>query len=488
MAESKEEIKGQLAERGRQLLDVLVDKAKSDTGATVAKVKHAKNQLRDPKEEGRSPAHYLATSPNLELLSSLLAHTPRLDVLDSTGLTPLTSALLANQNHAACALLEAGALPNFSSSQPSKHQYNLAPLVFACSYHGKEGRNLIPAIKTMLEKIENKVNEVVPCPATKKTALMFARDPALVKILLKKGAKVSVTDGEGRSALHHAVLAESKGPVSQVIELLLADGANAYQADNNGQTPFHLAFSSNDQDPMELLALLTQGPIDTDLLNKGDKDGNTALHIACSVGSMASILHLHSSGASINLKNNDGNTPLSLAIKNGHEAATVLLVQLGAELNTTVCYKCSETAPKKDNQYWGSGIVKDEKAKTTIERDSIEVVISHKWRNVMTLMLSRLLKRDEGMDQDYDLDRPSSGFNFARCVQAACTVPDLETALILVRRQKDAKEVNELNEHQQTLLHILAINSRSNQPELKEIAEMLIKHDVPLAAQDSKVC
>ena len=61
--------------------------------------------------------------------------------------------------------------------------------------------------------------------------------------------------------------------------------------------------------------------------------------------------------------------------------------------------------------------------KSGMERDSIEVVISHKWRNVMTLMLSRLLKRDEGMDQDYDLDRPSSGFNFARCVQAVYRVP-----------------------------------------------------------------
>ena len=59
--------------------------------------------------------------------------------------------------------------------------------------------------------------------------------------------------------------------------------------------------------------------------------------------------------------------------------------------------------------------------------------------------------------------------------------------MILVRRQKDEKEVNELNEHGQTLLHILAINSRSNQPELKEIAEMLIKLNIPLDAQDHKV-
>ena len=416
MAESQDEIKGQLAERGRQLLDVLVDQAKSDTSATVSKLKF--KGLRDPKEEGRSPAHYLATSSNLDLLSSLLSHSPRIDVLDSTGLTPLTSALLANQNQAACALLEANALVNFCSSQPQKHQYNLAPLVFAAKYHGQEGRNLLPAIKSMLEKIDN-VNEVVPCPTTKKTALMFARDPALVRLLLKKGAKAATIDSQGRSALHHAVLAEESGPVSQVIELLLADGADPFMADENGQTPLHLAFPTENADPMELVALLTQGSStsNADLLNKADKNGNTALHLACSAGSMATILHLHQIGASINLRNSDGNTPLSLAIKNKHESATVLLVQLGAELNTSVCYKNENQQPTEWANYWTSKPKSSEKAKSVIERDSIEVVISHKWRNVMTLMLSRLLKRDEGMDTDYDLDRPSSGFNFARCVQ-----------------------------------------------------------------------
>ena len=97
--------------------------------------------------------------------------------------------------------------------------------------------------------------------------------------------------------------------------------------------------------------------------------------------------------------------------------------------------------------------------------------------------LVRLLKSDEGMDTDYDLDRPS-GFTFARCVEAACTVPDFETALVLVRRQKDEKELKVVNQDDQTLLHILAINSRGNQPELKEIADMLIKANVSIDAAD----
>lgn len=59
------------------------------------------------------------------------------------------------------------------------------------------------------------------------------------------------------------------------------------------------------------------------------------------------------------------------------------------------------------------------------------------------------------MDTDYDMDR-GNGFSFARCVEAACMVPDLETALVLVRRQKDENEIRQLNQYNQTLLHVLA--------------------------------
>ena len=52
---------------------------------------------------------------------------------------------------------------------------------------------------------------------------------------------------------------------------------------------------------MELLALLTQ-QVDRERLDQGDQEGNTVLHQAAAIGSMTSIVHLTTIGASINLK------------------------------------------------------------------------------------------------------------------------------------------------------------------------------------------
>ena len=392
MAECTDDFKGNLATWGSELLDSLITDAKSDPSAAVAKGKYSKSN-RDNKDEGKTAAHYLSTSSNNQLLSTLLKNSPRLDCLDSSGLTPLTSALLTNQNAAANMLLENGALVDFCSNSPSKHEYNMAPLVFACAKHAsKSNCNLIPAIKNILEKIED-INEVKSCPVTNYTALMFAcregQDPALVKLLLRKGAKVQVQDTNGQTALHHGVLStKSNCHVSQIIELLLDAGADPFASDKKGLNSVHLAFQEPDQDPMEMLALLTQRA-NSALIDSTDNEGNTALHKAASIGSMTSILHLTSIGASINIKNKEGNTPIGLAIKNTHQSSTVLLAQLGAELNTKIVYSPESTIEgPAGSEYWSSN-KQQACINRIVEKDAVEVVIKHKWRNVMTLMLSR---------------------------------------------------------------------------------------------------
>merc|ERR1711917_127446 len=139
---------------------------------------------------------------------------------------------------------------------------------------------------------------------------------------------------------------------------------------------------------MEMLALLTQRA-NSALIDSTDNEGNTALHKAASIGSMTSILHLTSIGASINIKNKEGNTPIGLAIKNTHQSSTVLLAQLGAELNTKIVYSPESTIEgPAGSEYWSSN-KQQPCINRIVEKDAVEVVIKHKWRNVMTLMLSR---------------------------------------------------------------------------------------------------
>ena len=221
-----------LSQLGAQLLDSLVVHGKCDPSAVVSKPKFPKANQQF--EEGRSAAHYLATGSNLSILKALLEHKPRLDCLDKNGLSPLTAALDANQHASAIALLEGGARVEFCAPNNDK-QFILAPLVFACKRHGSKDAtgksiNLMPAIKAMLEKIDD-LNSVNPCPNTKMTPLMFAcqgaQDAALVKCLLLNRADVHAKDSNEKTALHHAVLnTEPNAQVSQVVELLLNGGAN----------------------------------------------------------------------------------------------------------------------------------------------------------------------------------------------------------------------------------------------------------------------
>ena len=79
-------------------------------------------------------------------------------------------------------------------------------------------------------------------------ACQGAQDPSLVKLLIKKGAKVDEKDGKGMTALHHAVLNTiPNGHVSQIIELLLQAGADPYEQNHKGKSSLHLAFSESNQ-------------------------------------------------------------------------------------------------------------------------------------------------------------------------------------------------------------------------------------------------
>ena len=79
----------------------------------------------------------------------------------------------------------------------------------------------------------------------------------------------------------------------------------------------------------------------------------------------------------------------SFTLKNVHQSSTVLLAQLGAELNTKIVYSPETTIEgPAGSEYWTSN-KKQACINRILEKDAVEVVIKHKWRNVMTLMLSR---------------------------------------------------------------------------------------------------
>ena len=121
---------------------------------------------------------------------------------------------------------------------------------------------------------------------------------------------VNKTDGNGWTALHYAI---DKKSGTKVEELLKRDDVNVKNNEDNS-TPLHLA--ANWQNiPLDLFKNLFQKSKEksTDLINAKDKNGNTALHIACLKNSQNAINVLLENEVTVNIKNNENRTPLHCA-------------------------------------------------------------------------------------------------------------------------------------------------------------------------------
>lgn len=82
----------------------------------------------------------------------------------------------------------------------------------------------------------------------KLTALMALK--AAVKVLIQEGADTSLTDYQGFSILHHAVLAQNK---ELVIWILDNTSHNVNQKDREAHTPLYYAELENNNEIKELL-------------------------------------------------------------------------------------------------------------------------------------------------------------------------------------------------------------------------------------------
>jgi ankyrin repeat protein len=67
------------------------------------------------------------------------------------------------------------------------------------------------------------------------------------------------------------------------------------------------------------IALLCEEPDGKGIINKGDKEGNTALHLAAAEGHLAVVVVLMANGAQVDAKNDDKCTPMMNAALNGHK-------------------------------------------------------------------------------------------------------------------------------------------------------------------------
>jgi ankyrin repeat protein len=156
--------------------------------------------------------------------------------------------------------------------------------------------------------------------------------PGLFRWLLDRGADPNVRDEEGATALHKAVLFDSRDHRS--LRALLRHGGKINAAGKDGGTPLHVAAFFSRATTVETLLTAGGDP------NARDKLGGTPLHSASTPQPTArpedvvrTIHLLVAGGADVAARRTRGDTPLHMAALIGSDIAARSLLREGAPVN-----------------------------------------------------------------------------------------------------------------------------------------------------------
>jgi ankyrin repeat protein len=144
----------------------------------------------------------------------------------------------------------------------------------------------------------------------------------IVDLLLERGANVDATDGNRKTALHHA----AERGFKTIVETLLAHKATVDVRTKYGWTPLRFAADKGFKSVAELL--VAQGAN----VNARDDNGYSPLHAAVYSGNKAIVEWLLTAKADINAAATDGTTPLISAVKSGRLEIAKILLARGANV------------------------------------------------------------------------------------------------------------------------------------------------------------
>jgi ankyrin repeat protein len=148
-------------------------------------------------------------------------------------------------------------------------------------------------------------------------AAVQAKLPGHVKRLLMAKADIGISDDQGRTALHYAVMCNSLPCVQAIIE---TNSNDMNLIDTAGQSALHLACANGSSEVVHYLLSFQSCDI-----NLQDEKGSTALHYSVRTNNPGLIQVLLSKGASVVLKDQRNMTPLQYSIEMDLEECTRIL-------------------------------------------------------------------------------------------------------------------------------------------------------------------
>ena len=160
------------------------------------------------------------------------------------------------------------------------------------------------------------------------SALFSQGSPICLRALLLAGASVNSRDGQGRTALHWAVLVRDRNTLRYfsvgvslvqvalcVCRLLLSRGADTGCRDERGDTPLHLCSRVGDR---RLLSLLLR------------QSTSRWVHLSLSLSTSLNLNYCHYRQGTMDLNNSLEHSPLFEAASLGHFPCVRLLLRAGS--------------------------------------------------------------------------------------------------------------------------------------------------------------
>jgi len=282
---------------------------------------------------GKTPLHDSIRwwMPDMEAL--LLRRGADIEVRDAEGNTPFMEAVLAGNTSSMEQLARRGAdtkTRNFNGDTAlhitaSMDRIDLSTqlLAWGVSIHARNAKDRTPlqnAIKASPRLVRtfltmDRLNSSDDFGSTPlHIAVQERASPSIITTILELGARQSMVDAEGKTALRLALdLDELK-----TAELLANSGGDVFAAARDGKSPVEIALSKG----ADAVKALFSGAA----INSRDSSGNTVLHYAAKQGDASLVSLLISLGANKATRNIASESPADIALRwRNNEALAALL-------------------------------------------------------------------------------------------------------------------------------------------------------------------
>ncbi|MBK8454703.1 MAG: ankyrin repeat domain-containing protein [Thiofilum sp.] len=268
-------------------------------------------------KQGSTPLHIAVETGQLALVKYLLSQQANPSISDHSGNTPLHLALNPSYFNDANAIVF-----TLLAEKPElniQNQQGKTPLILAA----EAGETLLA--RYLLQ--ENADAAMVDNEGKSALHRLVERQVETIEDLalyIKQGADLNTLDYSGAAVLHKAAQYELKTSPS-VLEQLIEARAKLNLSNQEGQTALHLAILA--KQTRNALLLIAAGAD----ITGADESGNTPLHYAAQQGLHLVLDQLLAKGADVHAINNDGNPVVFMA---QNQTIIEKLTQAGAKFNT----------------------------------------------------------------------------------------------------------------------------------------------------------